>query len=71
MMWAPSTLLAKPVPQPSMLHRSSSRDPGCWPGSPLPPVLPTHQLNALGERIVLPVLLRKALQDVALAFPTP
>lgn len=68
MMWAPSTLPAKPVPPPSTLHRSSSRDPGCWPG---PPVLPTHQLNALGEWVVLPVLLREALQDVALAFPTP
>ena len=32
---------------------------------------PTHQLDALGEGVVLPVLLRKALQDLALAFPTP
>lgn len=33
--------------------------------------LPTHQLNALGERVILPVLLWEALQDLALAFPTP
>lgn len=32
---------------------------------------PTYQLDALGERVVLPVLLWEALQDLALAFPTP
>lgn len=31
----------------------------------------THQLDALGERVVFPVLLWEALQDLALAFPTP
>lgn len=44
-------------------------------GTPSPqlqtPGRPTHQLDALGEWVVLPVLLREALQDLALAFPTP
>ena len=41
--------------------------------SPQPQALgrPTHQLDTLREWVVLPVLLREALQDLALAFPTP
>ena len=41
-------------------------------GLPTPISTPqTHQLDALGERVVFPVLLWEALQDLALAFPTP
>lgn len=32
---------------------------------------PTHQLDALRKGVVHPVLLWEALQDLALAFPTP
>lgn len=50
--------------------------PSTLPTQSMPPVFypagfPTHQLDALREGVVLPVLLREALQDLALAFPSP
>lgn len=72
---APSPLPARPAPLPpgprGLLAGSPAgrrRDPGL---APQPRLLPTHQLDALGEGVVLPVLLGEALQDLALAFPTP
>lgn len=72
-MWAPSTLPAKPGPLPSALPaRSRGQDHGgppyCWPARLS---TPTHQLDALRKGVVHPVLLWEALQDLALAFPTP
>lgn len=82
--WAPSTLPDKrDTPSPTSAQGSHTQ----WgPGTTEVPqswrtkcqlllgphkAPPTYQLDALGERVVLPVLLWEALQDLALAFPTP
>lgn len=67
------------VPTGELGTGEAPRSPGkkCRARAPTPPptlpvsAAPTHQLDALGERVVLPVLLWEALQDLALAFPTP